>query len=159
RVLSRSTRQRSGHAPLEVALDLGDRGQDPGLGVRLLLARCRIPVRDHLPDLLAPEGVLLVRRELDAEAFVKQALGVLAARSLVGRHTHTQGIHECPVAATQKMIICLYPFCDARVWPGRLVDPSSGDRCEGKEDAYEGGLRRFSQTCALAQACLCEVRT
>jgi hypothetical protein len=61
------------------------------------------------------KGALLVRRELDAEAFVKQALGVLAARSLVGRHTHTQGIHECPVAATQKMIICPYPFCNARV--------------------------------------------
>ena len=38
----------------------------------------------NLPDLLAPEGALLVMRELDAEAFVKQALGVLAARSLVG---------------------------------------------------------------------------
>jgi hypothetical protein len=50
------------------------RAQDPGLGVRLLLARCRIPVRDHLPDLLALEGALLVRRELDAEALVKQAL-------------------------------------------------------------------------------------
>src|SRR6185369_13212666 len=47
---------------------------------------------------------------------------------------------ECPVAATQKMIICPYPFCNARVWPGRLVDPSSGDRCEGKEDAYGGRL-------------------
>ena len=35
---------------------------------RRILARCRIPVRDHLPDLLAPEGALLVRRELDAEA-------------------------------------------------------------------------------------------
>jgi hypothetical protein len=45
---------------------------------------------------------------------VKQALGVLAARSLVGA-PYTQGIHECPVAATRKMIICLYPFCNARV--------------------------------------------
>src|SRR6516165_3387973 len=41
-----------------------------------------------------------------------------------------------PVAATQKMIICPYPFCHAGVWLGRLVDPSSGDRCEGKEGAY-----------------------
>jgi len=24
---------------------------------------------------------------------------------------------------------------------------------------YEGGLRRFSRACALAQACRCEVRT
>jgi hypothetical protein len=24
---------------------------------------------------------------------------------------------ECPVAPTQKMIICPYPFCNARVWP------------------------------------------
>jgi hypothetical protein len=69
-------------------LGLGDQGQDPGLGVRLLLARCCISVRDHLPDLLAPEGALLVRRELDAEALVKKAPGVLAARSPVGRHTH-----------------------------------------------------------------------
>ena len=23
---------------------------------------------------------------------------------------------ECPVAATRKMIICSYPFCNARVW-------------------------------------------
>src|SRR5580704_13505740 len=36
------------------------------------------------------------------------------------------------------MIICPYPFCNARVWPGRLVDPSSGDRCEGKEGTYGG---------------------
>src|SRR5450631_2719483 len=36
------------------------------------------------------------------------------------------------------MIICPYPFCNARVWLGRLVDPSSGDRCEGKEGAYGG---------------------
>jgi hypothetical protein len=43
------------------------------------------------------------------------------------------------------MIICPYPFCNARVWLGRLVDPSSGDRCEGKEVRMEGGLRRFSQ--------------
>src|SRR5271166_6901972 len=28
------------------------------------------------------------------------------------------------------------PFCNARVWLGRLVDRSSGDRCEGKEGAY-----------------------
>jgi len=41
------------------------------------------------------------------------------------------------------MIICSYPFCDARVWLGRLVDPSSGDRCGGKEDAYEGRLAPF----------------
>src|ERR1700722_7609054 len=45
-----------------------------------------------------------------------------------------------PVAATQKMIICPYPFCNARVWLGRLVDPSSGDRCGGKEGAYGGRL-------------------
>src|SRR5271165_650828 len=32
------------------------------------------------------------------------------------------------------------PFCNARVWLGRLVDPSSGDRCEGKEGAYGGRL-------------------
>ena len=38
------------------------------------------------------------------------------------------------------MIICPYPFCNARVWLGRLVDPSSGDRCEGKEGAYGGRL-------------------
>jgi len=37
---------------------------------------------------------------------------------------------ECPVAATRKMIICPYPFCNARAWLGRLVDPSSDDRCE-----------------------------
>src|SRR5580692_657923 len=44
-----------------------------------------------------------------------------------------------PVAATQKMIVCPYPFCNARVWLGRpLFDPSSGDRCGGKEGAYEG---------------------
>src|SRR5271169_266006 len=30
--------------------------------------------------------------------------------------------------------------CNARVWLGRLVDPSSGDRCEGKEGAYGGRL-------------------
>src|SRR5689334_7127852 len=47
---------------------------------------------------------------------------------------------ECPVAATQKMIICPYPFCNARVWLGRLIDPSSGDRCEGEEGAYGGRL-------------------
>src|SRR5271169_2510171 len=47
---------------------------------------------------------------------------------------------ECPVTATQKMIICPYPFCNARVWLGRLVDPSSGDRCEGKEGVYGGRL-------------------
>src|ERR1700749_20566 len=38
------------------------------------------------------------------------------------------------------MIICPYPFCKARVWLGRLIDPSSGDRCEGKEGAYGGRL-------------------
>ena len=38
------------------------------------------------------------------------------------------------------MIICPYPFCNARVWLGRLVDPSSGDRCGGKEGAYGGRL-------------------
>src|SRR2546421_1004736 len=38
------------------------------------------------------------------------------------------------------MIICPYPFCNARVWLGRLVDPSSGDRCEGKEGTYGGRL-------------------
>jgi hypothetical protein len=38
------------------------------------------------------------------------------------------------------MIICPYPFCNARVWLGRLVDPSSGDRCEGKEGVYGGRL-------------------
>src|ERR1700722_9096584 len=38
------------------------------------------------------------------------------------------------------MIICPYPFCNARVWLGRLVDPSSGDRCEGEEGAYGGAL-------------------
>src|SRR5580692_3406883 len=44
-----------------------------------------------------------------------------------------------PVAATQKMIVCPYPFCNARVWLGRpLFDPSSGDRCEGKEGTYGG---------------------
>ena len=42
------------------------------------------------------------------------------------------------MAATKKMIICPYPFCNARVWLGRLVDPSSGDRCEGKEGTYGG---------------------
>src|SRR5271166_881232 len=45
-----------------------------------------------------------------------------------------------PVAATQKMIICSYSFCNARVWLGRLVDPSSGDRREGKESPYGGRL-------------------
>src|SRR5580692_6717612 len=34
------------------------------------------------------------------------------------------------------MIICHYPFCNARVWLGCLLDPSSGDRCEGKEGTY-----------------------
>jgi hypothetical protein len=58
----------------QVALDPGDQRQSLGLRVRLLLARCRIPVRDHLADLLAPEGALLVSRELDAEALAKQAL-------------------------------------------------------------------------------------
>src|ERR1700692_3911080 len=38
------------------------------------------------------------------------------------------------------MIICTYPFCNARVWLSRLVDPSSGDRCEGKEGTYGGRL-------------------
>src|SRR5579859_4662181 len=47
------------------------------------------------------------------------------------------------------MIICPYPFCNARVWLGRLVDPSSGDRCEGKEGAYGGRLAPFeSAVCA-----------
>src|SRR6185437_6841554 len=50
---------------------------------------------------------------------------------------------ECPVSATEKMIICSYPFCNARVWLGRLVDPSSGDRCEGKEGAYGRRLVPF----------------
>ena len=30
---------------------------------------------------------------------------------------------------------------------------------KGKEVSMEGGLRRFSRACALAQACRCEVRT
>src|SRR5947207_7701035 len=47
---------------------------------------------------------------------------------------------ECPVAAAQKMIICPYPFCNVRVWLGRPVVPSSGDRCEGKEGTYGGRL-------------------
>src|ERR1700692_519982 len=38
------------------------------------------------------------------------------------------------------MIICTYPFCNARVWLSRPVDPSSADRCEGKECAYGGRL-------------------
>src|SRR5580700_3998718 len=38
------------------------------------------------------------------------------------------------------MIICPYPFCNARMWLGRLVDPSNCDRCEGKEGGYGGRL-------------------
>jgi hypothetical protein len=38
---------------------------------------------------------------------------------------------ECPVGASQLMIICPYPFCDAS-WKrglGRPVGPCSSDRC------------------------------
>ena len=90
------------------------------------------PLRDHLPDRLAPEGALPVRRELDAEAFVKQALGVLAARSLVRRHTHTQGIHECPVAAIQKMIICLYRFVTRECGSAALLTRAAAIVAKGK---------------------------
>src|SRR5580700_4974504 len=38
------------------------------------------------------------------------------------------------------MIICPYPFCNARMWLGRLLDPSNCDRCEGKEGGYGGRL-------------------
>ena len=65
-----------------------------------------------------------------------------------------------PVAATQKMIIWPYPFCNARVWLGRpFLTRAAVIVAEGKRVRMEGGVRRFSRACALAQVCRCEVRT
>ena len=61
------------------------------------------------------------------------------------------------MAATQKMIICLYPFCNARDSAAFLTRAAA---IVAKERVLmEGGLRRFSRACALAQACRCEVQT
>jgi hypothetical protein len=48
-----------------------------------------------------------------------------------------------PVAATQKMTICPYPFCNARVWLGRpFLTRAAVIVAEGKRVRMEGGVRR-----------------
>ncbi len=89
----------------QVALDLGDQGQEPGLRVRLLLARCRIPVRNHLADLLAPEGAQPVRRELDAEAPVKQALVEPISRRCVPAWTTSAEISGRPCSCSKTLTL------------------------------------------------------
>jgi hypothetical protein len=144
-------------------LGLGDQGQDPGLGVRLLLARCRIPVRDQLPDLLAPEGALLVRRGTSAGAGCRgvcEAGPGCSGREVPGRAPYTpEGFMNARGGHPEDDYMSLPVLSRESVARPPLLTRAAVIVAKGKMVHMEGGVRRFSRACALAQACRCEVRT
>src|ERR1700721_2671233 len=61
-----------------------------------------------------------------------------------------------PVAATQKMIVCPYPFCNSRVWFGRrFLTRAAVIVAEGERVRMEGRVRRFSRACAPLRPGMC----
>jgi hypothetical protein len=66
---------------------------------------------------------------------------------------------ECPVAATRKVIICPYPFCNPRVWPRPPCCPVQRRSLrKGKRGADVVRLLRSQFDMRTGQIGRCEVR-